>query len=99
MNIRNLREVFSKHIFFIKCRRQHFKAIRWSMYTKFTFTENTGRDFLIVESANFLGNDRLLFFISIKTLQEPFCSNCYILLVKKRTAVAAAQEAENHEDE
>ena len=69
------------------------------MYTKFTFTENTGRDFLIVESANFLGNDRLLFFISIKTLQEPFCSNCYILLVKERTAVAAAQEAENHEDE
>ena len=72
----------SKHIFFIKCRRQHFRAIRWSMYTKFTFIENTGRDFLIAESANFLGN-RLLFFISIKTLQEPFCSNCYILLVKK----------------
>ena len=52
---------------FIKCRRQHLRAIEQRRYSRFNFDENTISNSPKVPRAKFLGSDRIFCFSSICT--------------------------------
>ena len=55
IKFRVLRKFFSKQLCFIRCRRQHFWAVKWRRYSRFTFIENTISNYPKVPRAKFLG--------------------------------------------
>ena len=65
IKIKAHRKVFSKQFCFIRCRRQHLRAVEYRRYSRFTFVENTISNSSEVTRAKFLGSNELFCFISI----------------------------------
>ena len=65
IKIRVLREVFSKQLCFIRCRRQHLQAVEQRKYSRFIFVGNTISNSSKVPKTKFLGSDGLFSFTSI----------------------------------
>ena len=65
IKIRVLRKVFSKQFCFIRCRRQHLRAVEQRRYSRFSFVKNTISNSPEIPRAKFMGSNRLFCFIII----------------------------------
>ena len=73
--MRVLRKVFSKNLWFIRCRRKHLQAVELSRYSRFTFVENAIGNSPKVTRITLLVSNELFCFISIckfGTFKNPF---------------------------
>ena len=102
IKIRILRKVFIKEFCFIRCIKQHIRAINQKRYNRFIFLENINSNSPKVMWATFLWSDRVFRFIRIRmfsSFKNPFASKTrlselhsrcrrFILLVQTKEVVS-----------